>query len=205
MRHQDHRQRELALKAAEDVQHLALDDDVERGDRLVGDDEAGRQRQRQRDRGALAHAAGELMRVIGEPPRMQADGLKQHRGPASRRGTRLAAADDEHLLELTPDRVDRIERVHGALRHKGNVAPADALALGVGEGRKIRPLKAMRPCAIRAFEGITPMIARAKVVLPQPDFADEADEPRPAPRSSRRRRRAALRAGSGTRRRAHRR
>ena len=85
------------------------------------------------------------MRVIVEPPRMQADGLKQHRGSAPRRGTRLAAADDEHLLELTPDRVDRIERVHGALRHEGNVAPADALALGLGERRKIPALEGDAP------------------------------------------------------------
>ena len=45
------------------VQDLALDRDVERGGRLVGDDQVGLVQQRDRDRDALAHAAGELVRI----------------------------------------------------------------------------------------------------------------------------------------------
>ena len=54
------------LEVAQLVQHLALHDHVERGHRLVGDHQRRFQRQRQRDRGALAHAATELMRIVGQ-------------------------------------------------------------------------------------------------------------------------------------------
>ena len=45
------------------AQDLRLDRHVERGRRLVGDQQARRARQRHRDHHALAHAAGELVRV----------------------------------------------------------------------------------------------------------------------------------------------
>ena len=46
---------------------LRLDGDVERGGRLVGDQQRGPVQQRDRDRDALAHAAGELVRIGVEP------------------------------------------------------------------------------------------------------------------------------------------
>ena len=54
---------ELALELVEQRDHLRLDRDVEGGDRLVGDDELGLERQRAGDGDALALAAGELVRV----------------------------------------------------------------------------------------------------------------------------------------------
>ena len=48
---------------------LRLDRDVERGRRLVGDDQRRAVQQRDRDRDALAHAAGELVRIGVEPAR----------------------------------------------------------------------------------------------------------------------------------------
>ena len=57
------RQPELALQVAQQVEDLRLDRDVERGDRLVGDDHLRLQRERARDADALALAARELVRV----------------------------------------------------------------------------------------------------------------------------------------------
>ena len=54
---------ELAPELVEKLDHLRLDRDVERGDRLVADDELGLERQRAGDGDALALAAGELVRV----------------------------------------------------------------------------------------------------------------------------------------------
>ncbi len=48
---------------------LRLDRDVERGRRLVGDDHRRAVQERDRDRDALAHAAGELVRIGVEPAR----------------------------------------------------------------------------------------------------------------------------------------
>ncbi len=54
---------ELLLQLDEQVQDLGLDRDVERGDRLVGDDELRLQDERAGEADALALAAAELVRV----------------------------------------------------------------------------------------------------------------------------------------------
>ena len=56
-------QPELALELLQQVQDLRLDRDVERGDRLVADDEVRLEDERPGDADALALAAGELVRV----------------------------------------------------------------------------------------------------------------------------------------------
>ena len=65
------------LQVAQHVEDLALDDDVERGHRLVGDQQLGLQRERDGDGDALAHAAGELVRIVGQPPLVEADHVEQ--------------------------------------------------------------------------------------------------------------------------------
>ena len=56
-------QAELLLQVLQQVDDLRLDRDVERGHRLVGDDEARLHRQGARDADPLALAAAELVRV----------------------------------------------------------------------------------------------------------------------------------------------
>ena len=51
------------LDLADHRQHVLLHDDVERGGRLVGDDEVGPADGGERDGDALAHAARELVRI----------------------------------------------------------------------------------------------------------------------------------------------
>ena len=57
------REPELRLEILEQVDDLRLDRDVERGHRLVADDQRGLDGQRPRDPDALALAARELMRI----------------------------------------------------------------------------------------------------------------------------------------------
>ena len=57
------------LQLAQQVEDLRLDRDVERRRRLVGDDERRLAGERDRDHHALAHAAGQLMRVVARAPR----------------------------------------------------------------------------------------------------------------------------------------
>ena len=59
---------ELLLEVAQQVEDLGLDGDVERGGRLVGDDQARVAGDRPGDQDALRHAAGQLVRVTGEGP-----------------------------------------------------------------------------------------------------------------------------------------
>ena len=63
----------------EQVEDLRLHRDVERGGRLVGEQQLRAARERDRDHHALAHAAGELVRVLaqaalglGDPDRLRA-------------------------------------------------------------------------------------------------------------------------------------
>src|ERR1019366_3329659 len=74
---EDHRQAELALQLAQQVEDLRLDRDVERGDRLVGDDQLRLQRQRARDPDPLTLTAGELVRVAVVVLGVQADPVHQ--------------------------------------------------------------------------------------------------------------------------------
>ena len=63
----DHGRAELLLHALDEREDLRLGRDVERGRRLVGDDQVGVVDQRHRDHHALAHAARELVRVVVDP------------------------------------------------------------------------------------------------------------------------------------------
>ncbi len=71
----------LALQVDQQVDHLRLDRDVERGDRLVAHDQTRPERQRPRDADALPLPAGELMRIILHLVRPQAD-LREQFGDA---------------------------------------------------------------------------------------------------------------------------
>ena len=56
-------------QAVDQVEDLGLDRDVQRGGRLVGDQQLRLAGQRHGDHHPLAHAAGELVRVVVEPLR----------------------------------------------------------------------------------------------------------------------------------------
>ena len=63
---EQHRHADLLLQVLEELQDLRLHGDVERGRRLVGDEEVRAVGERHRDHHALALAAGELMRIGAE-------------------------------------------------------------------------------------------------------------------------------------------
>ncbi len=82
--HQPHM--EFALQLGEQMQDLRLDRHVERGGRLVGDDQIGPAHQRHGDHDALAQAARELVRVLAQALacRRDADALEQMDGTLAR-------------------------------------------------------------------------------------------------------------------------
>ena len=77
-------QAELLLQVLQQVDHLRLDRDVERRDRLVADDQLGLDRERAGDADALALAAGEFVREAAHVVGLQADRLEQLARPAPR-------------------------------------------------------------------------------------------------------------------------
>ena len=68
---------EALLQVDQQVDDLRLDVHVERGDRLVGDDEFRLERERARNRDALALPAGKLVRVADRHLRIEPDRAEQ--------------------------------------------------------------------------------------------------------------------------------
>ena len=164
----------LRAQAAEQLEDARAGDDVERGRRLVEDDELG----------PAGEGGGDHRRAASRRPRPRADsGASAPRDRADRHAPsasiaspprlplREAAMADQHLGDLAADRQGRIERgrrdpgtpcsmrrpriVSSALRRRGaeiGVAETDAPA-----------------GASRALPGRWRMIAQASEVLPEPD------------------------------------
>ena len=139
---QHDRHAEARFHVLQQFEDLRLDRHVERGGRLVGDQQLRAARERHRDHDALAHAAGELMRIvvhalvrIGDLHQAQhLDGLVE------RRALRKPLVPAQHLGDLLADGVDRIERGHRLLEHHRDVLGADAVHLAGAERRKIAAL-----------------------------------------------------------------
>ena len=83
-----------AATAADQREDLRLRGDVERGRRLVGDQQRGLEHQRHRDHDALALAAGELVRIRRDrsaPARADADVAHDRRAACARAARRAAS------------------------------------------------------------------------------------------------------------------
>ena len=106
---------ELALEMFEQVDHLALDRNVERGDGLVAHDHIGLDGERPCNADALALAAGKLVRIaqrhVGEEP----DELQQLGNTIGNLGFRHDVMDAHGLADDLPDGHARIERGVGIL------------------------------------------------------------------------------------------
>ena len=114
------------LEVAHQRQDLRLDGDVEGRGRLVGDQHRRVVDQRHGDHHPLAHAAGELVRVVVGACRPRAgmrtrSSISRARASAARRPIALVAED--RLDELIADREGRVERGHRLLEdHRQPVA-----------------------------------------------------------------------------------
>ena len=140
----------LLLEAAEQLEDLALDRDVESGRRLVGDQELGFAGQRHRDHDALLLAAGKLVRIDGEPSlRLRhADLAEQRLGPLHGGAPAEAEVLDQRLDDLLADGEHRVERAHRVLEDAGDLLAADPLQLVAAEGEHVAALERDRPGAL---------------------------------------------------------
>src|SRR5439155_22622400 len=118
---------ELAAKLAQEIDDRALGQDVERGRRLVEDDDARVEQQGHRDQHALAHASGELVRISAQDPvRIEMDEVQELAGPVVDLVLVAHPMGTPSIEELLPDRDDRVERREGGLEDHGAVRPAKA-------------------------------------------------------------------------------
>ena len=150
MGHEQHRHSVFALQAVDERQNLGLDRHVQRGRRLVGDEEARLARHRHRDHDALAHAAREFVRILFEAPlRLRnANAFEELDRPRPRLFPAQSAMDPETVDELPLDGEDRIERRHRLLKDHPDLTAAQ-LAQEFGRRRgEVDRLAAVR----REFE-----------------------------------------------------
>ena len=139
-----HRHAVLGLQALDQVEDLGLGGDVERGGRLVGDQQRRIAGERHGDHGALAHAAGELEGVAVDRALRIGDLDLPQQVDGARAGRLLAHApvQPQHLDDLVADGVHRRERRHRLLEdHRDLVAAhgADGAALRAQLGEIDRP------------------------------------------------------------------
>ena len=153
VRDQDHADVEVALDLVDQLEDLRLDGHVERRRRLVGDQHGRVVDERHRDHGALAHAAGELVRIVlGTRPRVRdADGVEH----LDRALERVRLGDVEMrahgLSDLAADAIHRVQARERILEDHRDVLAAhvaqlvrrrleQVLALEQDLARDLRPL-----------------------------------------------------------------
>ena len=143
MADQDVAQSELVLQVFQQIEHLRLHRDVQRADRLVGDDQSGLRDQGPRDGDALALAAGEFVREFFHVGIAQAD-LLQHRGdPAALLGAVDTTERGQRFGDNARNRLARIERTLGILEHHLEIAPGVAQFSG-GQPMQVAPEQSHR-------------------------------------------------------------
>ena len=132
---QHHRGAVVAAEALQELDDLRLDRDVERGGGLVGDDEARVGAEGEGDHHALAHPAGELVRVVVDAPlgRRDADLPQQLDGTGARLGRVHRQVLFDRLGDLAPDGVERIQRRERVLEDRPDAPAADLAHLLAGE------------------------------------------------------------------------
>ncbi len=81
------------------------------------------------------------MRIVPQALWFDADHLEQFRRPVLRVLLAQSAALHQHFMQLRFDRVDRVERVHGALRNESDIAPAQPVHVRFGEPEQLGPVE----------------------------------------------------------------
>ena len=177
----DHDQRRVLLgdELTQQVEDLRLDRHVERGRRLVGDQELRLAGERHRDHRALAHAARELVRVVAGAAAFALGMPTRSRSSAARSfASRLAHVEVrlERLADLAPDREHRVQARHRVLEDHRDLPAADVPQLLVGELRSGRdPRKSALPAVDATRPGRIPSSASDGDALAAAGLADDPE------------------------------
>ena len=140
VRDHDQGRARLPHELGQQPEDLRLDRDVEGGGRFVGDEQPRLAGEGDRDEGALAHAAGELVGVGVEPaPRVgDAHPLQQLGRSLAGLVARHPPVPAQHLGDLQADRDHGVERRERVLEHHRQVAAAALAHLRLGQRQQIR-------------------------------------------------------------------
>ncbi len=134
---------ELALELVHQGHDLGLHGHVERGGRLIGDQQLRPAEQCHGDHHPLAHTAGELMGVHSHPLARFGD-LHRVQHPhrlLERRRLVHPLVQHQHFHQLILHLHVRVERGHWVLEDHGDLLGADLVELGLGEVEDLFALK----------------------------------------------------------------
>ena len=136
---EDHGQLHPVLQVDEEVDDLALDRDVQRGDAFVGDDQLRFDRQRPRDPDALALAAAERLRLAAAKRGVEPDQRQEFVDTSGDLILRHLPVDAQHFGDRLAGGQPRVERVQRVLEHhRGLAAQAgEILALAGADARAV--------------------------------------------------------------------
>ena len=167
------------LQLAQQDQHLDLHRGVERGGRLVGEQQARAAGQRDRDHRALPQAARQLVRIGLQAAlrRGNLDQLQQLQRARHAGLVRAALVAHHRLGDLVADGVDGIERRHRLLedhRDGRSRAPRVSCALAQRADVVVADAHAARP-APRGACGSSRISARIVTDLARAGLADDAE------------------------------
>ena len=140
---------EVALKFTKLVEDLGLDRDIERGGRLIGDQEIRSCREGHGDHHPLLHSATELMRIVTETTGgiVDSDSIEPADDFSIDVGD-IGSVEFDHFRNLAADRIDGIERCGGFLKDVGNLPTPHAPQLGITGFQEIPALKMNTPSLI---------------------------------------------------------
>jgi hypothetical protein len=177
VRDQQQAQALLLLQLLEQVQHLRLDRDVQRGGGFVGDEEVGFGRQRHRDHHALLLAAAHAERVLVEAalglgdadPAQPLDRLGARRRAPKRR-MRLDGLDD-----LDADLHDRVQAGGRLLEDHADATAAHGTHAGLRQREQIFLVQAHVAAGDAAVLRQQPHQRERRHALAAAGFADERE------------------------------
>ncbi len=177
VRDQQHRHAEAVLEVVQQGEDLRLDGDVQGGRGLVGDQQLGLTTQRHRDHHPLAHAAGELVRVVAEPlgRPWQADQAEHlgRLGPGRCLARPLVQPD--RLGHLVADRLRGVQRGERVLEDHGDVVAADRAQLGIAQADQFPAVQLDRAVDDRPARRQQPHDGQARHRLPAARLAHQPE------------------------------
>ena len=123
----DHGEAELLLQPAQHLDYGALGKHIERGGRLIEDQDLRVEQQAHRDQHALAHPAAQFVRVGVDDSRwLQLHHAEQLQRAAACGSFRHPAVGLDRIPHLIPDPQHRVEGVLRALEHHRTFGPTEA-------------------------------------------------------------------------------
>gem|GEM_PF-1962577 len=149
----DEQHGEIALpgEPREELEDLLLHGHVERGGRLVGDEDPRLGGQRQRDRDALLLAPGQLVRVRAQPQLRlgDLDEPEQRERLLPPHGARQSPVGAQGLAELPADGAHRVERALRLLEDEPDRRPAQRGQFALPGAEDLRPVDADSALGLR--------------------------------------------------------